>query len=441
MNTRLWSAPISDQAHATASAAVTAEALSGQTREQILCREPRLQAWVALSPDIDAQARAVDHTSSRLPLRGISLGVKDLIDVRGLPTRAGSPVTADDAVAADADCVARIRALGAVVQGKTVTTEFGYFSPGPTRNPHALSHTPGGSSSGSAAAVGAGTIPLALGTQTAGSLTRPASFCGTAGMVLAHGAADMTGIAGLSASLDSLGLLTRTVDDLRSVYRAFLDIPDGDIPGGAAPDINTVHVWYGSHLGDVAAPMCRLLHQLPPLIDSLGLDCRPLDWDEHVHALATDHATVMAHEAATARATELSRHSDMLSEPLRLLLQQGAQISGSDYRAALARRDRSADLLADTLGPTSLVIGPAALGPAPAGLAATGSPILSRPWQLLGLPVVVVPGARTATGLPLGVQIIGLPGREAAMLELGVALEALLRALPPIPERTDEEPC
>ena len=209
MSARLLSQSISEQTHAVESAAGTAEALVQQTREQIERCEPDLRAWVTLSPDIAAQAATVEHTTQRLPLRGVSLGVKDLIDVAGLPTRAGSSITPTDAAPADADCVARLRALGAVVQGKTVTTEFGYFAPGPTGNPHAFDHTPGGSSSGSAAAVGAGTIPLALGTQTAGSLTRPASYCGAAGIVLAHGSTSMSGIVGLSDSLDSLGMLTR----------------------------------------------------------------------------------------------------------------------------------------------------------------------------------------------------------------------------------------
>ena len=437
MSARLLSQSISEQTHAVESAAGTAAALVQQTREQIERCEPDLRAWVTLSPDIAAQAATVEHTTQRLPLRGVSLGVKDLIDVAGLPTRAGSSITPTDAAPADADCVARLRALGAVVQGKTVTTEFGYFAPGPTGNPHAFDHTPGGSSSGSAAAVGAGTIPLALGTQTAGSLTRPASYCGAAGIVLAHGSTSMSGIVGLSDSLDSLGMLTRTVDDLRLVYRA-LKGPDTAVSrlGG----INTVFVWQGSALDDVTASMRRLLQQLPPLITNLGIECRPLDWDDHVHTLAADHLTVMAHEAARTRATELARYGDMLSAPLRQLLEQGGQVGPDDHSSALVRRDRSLELLADLLGSNALVIGPAALGPAPAGLAATGSPILSRPWQLLGLPVVVVPGAATATGMPLGVQIIGLPGREQEMLDLGVELEHLLRGLRPLPEGREGSP-
>lgn len=425
MHTHRWNQSIADQLADTSSRRVSATELAHGTRRQIEAREDELRAWVTLSEDLDDQASAVDGNAAALPLRGLSVGVKDLIDVAGLPTRAGSSVTAAGPVDDDADCVRRLRSLGAVVQGKTVTTEFGYFAPGPTRNPHDRRHTPGGSSSGSAAAVGAGVLPLALGTQTAGSLTRPASFCGAAGMVLAHGATGMAGIVGLSHSLDSLGLLTRSVADMRTVYSAFTGTTDTVAPGTARP---TVHVWHGSALDDTAASMDRLLSRLPELAAGLDVESRPLQWDDHVHTLAIDHAIVMAYEAAATRADELRRSADLLSAPLRQLLENGAQVCAADVEAALARRDRSRDLLGAALGDGGLIVGPAALGPAPAGLTATGSPILSRPWQLLGLPVVVVPGAVTESGLPLGLQIVGLPGREYDMLDLGERLEGALRS-------------
>lgn len=434
MNAPLWSQPIHEQTAAARSVPGTTSVLVQRTREQIAAREPDLRAWVTLSPDIAAHAALVDGTEGNLPLRGISLGVKDLVDVEGLPTRAGSSITDPTPATKDADCVARLRRLGAVVQGKTVTTEFGYFAPGPTSNPRVAGHTPGGSSSGSAAAVGSGSIPLALGTQTAGSLTRPASFCGAAGMVLAHGTADMSGITGLSESLDSLGLLTRTVDDLRTVYRALQE------PDPAAPRVGPVFVWLGSELDVLSPPMQKLVGGLPSLLEAVGVESRPLDWDDHVRTLAADHAVVMAREAAQTRDTELRCHGDALSGPLRQLLEQGAQIGLDDHGSALARRDRSLELLAGILGDDGLVIGPAALGPAPRGLAATGSPILSRPWQLLGMPVVIVPGAATTTGLPLGIQIVGLPGREGDMLDLAVKLEAALRDLSPVPDEAGARP-
>ncbi|WP_241387650.1 amidase [Rhodococcus sp. CH91] len=421
---------IADQVRSVRTCSTTATELVSHARAAIDAQESVLKAWVHLSATIVDEAAKVDADCRDLPLRGISLAVKDLIDVAGMPTRAGSLVTPSAAAVTDAPCVARLRSLGAVVQGKTVTTEFGYFRPGPTRNPHAPGHTPGGSSSGSAAAVGAGTVPLALGTQTAGSLTRPSSYCGTAGMVLAHGSTDTSGIVGLSRSLDSVGFLTRTVADLRYVYDAFTGSNEEAREG--LPD--RAFIWGGSCLGPLDTSMIALLDRLPAALDRVDLCSGPLDWDDHVQTLAEDHATVMAYEAARTRAREFEQEQDNLSPQIKDLLQQGHAISETVYAAALIRRDRSRELLSEILDGSSVIIGPAATGAAPKGLSVTGSPVLSRPWQLLGLPVVVVPGARTAAGLPLGVQIIGLPGREGYLFRVGEMLEEILREGPPVHE-------
>lgn len=421
---------IEDQAAAVGNGDVTAEELASAVRGEIEGAESRIAAWVHLSTETmnEARERDRDRDNGALPLRGISVGVKDLIDVAGIPTRAGSSTTSADPALADAPCVARLRELGAVVQGKTVTTEFGYFAPGPTRNPFAIDHTPGGSSSGSAAAVGAGTLPLALGTQTAGSLTRPASFCGAAGMVFAHGTTDLAGVCGLSESLDSLGMLTRTVSDLAYVYSSFTG---RELQPNSTDSINTVFVWDGTALGDIEPPMARLIEQVPTLLREAGRATERLEWDDQVRELARDHLTVMAHEAAITLDAVYNQHSRTLSDPLRQLIDDGRNTSEGDRDAALDRRERARAQLVDRIG-RSIIVGPAALGPAPAGLAATGSPVLSRPWQLLGAPVVTVPGARTVAGLPLGLQLIGHPGHEGELFDVAIALEAVLRALPPV---------
>jgi Asp-tRNA(Asn)/Glu-tRNA(Gln) amidotransferase A subunit family amidase len=425
-----WNQPISDQATAVHESAVSAETLVTQVREEIARTEPDLRAWVELSPDLAADARHEDTTPGRRPLRGISLGVKDLIDVAGLPTRAGSTVTSAAPAVEDAPCVKRFRELGAVVQGKTVTTEFGYFAPGPTRNPRAHDHTPGGSSSGSAAAVGAGVIPVALGTQTAGSLTRPASYCGAAGMVLAQGSTDLGGMTGLSETLDSLGLLTRTIADLQYVYTAFAE--RSPVVAGRGT-VSSALVWSGSDLHPIDPAMMEVLRALPELLGRHGVATSDLDWDDHVRTLADDHLTVMSFEAAGTLRQVVDDHGDDLSPALRDLVATGRAVTVDDHSAAIIRRDRSRELLTETLGAHTVIAGPAAPGPAPAGLTATGSPVLSRPWQLLGCPVVVVPGAQTESGLPLGIQLIGLPGYEAGLLEVAATLETELRSLRAVP--------
>lgn len=418
---------VSEQVSAIRQGSTSAMALAAQVRAEIESREPDLAAWTALSDTVTTQAQTQQDSAGHLPLRGISVGVKDLIDVAGLPTRAGSSTTSPHPVLTDADCVSRLRSLGVVVQGKTVTTEFGYFSPGPTRNPHSLTHTPGGSSSGSAAAVGSGSIPLALGTQTAGSLTRPAAFCGAAGLVLTQGSTSLAGVSGLSPSLDALGLLTRTTEDLRYVYSAY---SGRDSEQASSSPINSAVVWSGSGLGELHPEMASLVEALPELLRASGLSVEALDWDDHVRTLAEDHHVVMAYEAAATLHTVAETHGDALSEPLRALVALGRSTREEDRTAALVRRDRSRELLSEMLRGRTMVAGPAALGPAPSGLAATGTPILSRPWQLLGCPVVTVPGARSSDGLPLGLQLIGQPGQEAALLDVAIRVEPMLRALP-----------
>lgn len=428
---------ISEQVEAVHNGAISAAELAAAVRTDITRYEGKLKAWVALSQENTALPVPGETAPDPRPLAGISIGVKDIIDVAGLPTRSGSPITADTPVRSDAAFVARLRELGAVIQGKTVTTEFGYFSPGPTANPWDHSHTPGGSSSGSAAAVGANTIAVALGTQTAGSLTRPASFCGAAGMVLAVGSVPMTGVHGLSETLDALGLLTRTVADLDYVHAAITGREYDSTPQ-PVPGETTLHVWQGSDLLPLAPQMQDLLREIPRLSDEVGVGNELLDWNDHVTTLASDHRTVMGHEAARTMATVMAEHGTELSPQLQELLRSGSEVPEQDYREALIRREISYRALERKLGADGIIIGPAAQGPAPDRSTGTGSPDLSRPWQLLGLPVVVVPGARATTGMPLGLQLIGLPGSEPRLLALGRRLEQLLRRLPSFSEHNTQ---
>ncbi|MGP9723908.1 amidase [Corynebacterium sp. AOP40-9SA-29] len=407
----------------------SARECADQHRREIIRYEPRLKAWVEFA-DLDKD----DNVPLHGPLAGLSVGVKDIIDVRGYATRCGSPTSDPKPKEADAACVARLRELGATVQGKTVTTEYGYFSPGPTTNPFSETASPGGSSSGSAASVGAGTVPFALGTQTAGSLTRPASFCGAAGLVLTRGATSLAGVTGLSESLDSLGFLARSVEDLGFVHRAFFDLPEeGAVGRDSFPDVNAL-LWDGSGMLNLDCTMMQLLHALPHLLEELGIASSPLDWDDHIRSLVDDHRTVMAYEAAAGLGQTLGSLRGEVSDQLGQLFSDGEVIEEQHVNEALFRRDVSLTALTRCLGKTGLVIGPAAKGPAPMMSTGTGSPELSRPWQLLGLPVITVPGARTGAGMPLGIQIIGPKGSESMLLEIGASLEPLLRDLPSFSE-------
>jgi Asp-tRNA(Asn)/Glu-tRNA(Gln) amidotransferase A subunit family amidase len=407
---------------------VPALAAAESSRDEITRYEGRLKAWVEFD-DLAEQAATLEHT--RLPLAGLSIGVKDIIDVGGMPTRCGSDTTSHLPAERDADCVARLRSLGAMVQGKTVTTEYGYFSPGPTTNPYCVQATPGGSSSGSAAAVGAGLVSLALGTQTAGSLTRPASFCGAAGLVFTHGSTSLAGISGLSESLDSLGFLSPTVADLAFCYEAFTrsNASPGAASGRSLKDAR-IHVWEGSSLLNLDPAMSELLEETVSMVTDYGAQVSTLDWDDHIRTLVDDHRTVMSYEAARGLGRTLGPDRRRISSQLQELFDSGDSVTEDQWREALFRRDISLEHIYRALEEGAVILGPAAKGAAPLAENGTGSPDLSRPWQMLGLPVVTVPGARTRTGMPLGIQLIGDKGTEQNLLELGRLLEPLLRELP-----------
>jgi Asp-tRNA(Asn)/Glu-tRNA(Gln) amidotransferase A subunit family amidase len=379
-------------------ATTPAEALA-RSQARTAETEPDVLAWVVRDP-VPVLVPG--------PLGGVPLGVKDIIDVAGFPTRCGTPLRADAAPAeVDAPIVTAWREAGAVPVGKTVTTEFAYFSPGPTRNPAAPGHTPGGSSSGSAAAVAAGQVPLALGTQTAGSVTRPASFCGVASLVMSHGRFPMTGVSGLSPSLDSHGCYAAGVTDLALAWSALTGEPE--LTAGRPPRLL---VWSPESLvgPEMAAVQGRLV--------AAGAVV-----DDFPHELAVKAAAaqqvVMAYEAARERTEDLS----LLSEQLASLLRTGADIPVREYEAARRTVTEVGARVADLLESYDAVLGPATPGPAPEGLASTGDPVLSRPWQALGLPVVTVPGPRSAAGLPFGLQLVGRVREETALLTTGCWVE------------------
>lgn len=410
-----WEGPLSSVVAEVATGQRSAQDWTTASQQRVARADAEIQAWVCLSDHAESDAAARDEAAPG-PLHGVPIGVKDIIDVAGMPTRCGSTITSAEPATETAACVSAFEALGAVVQGKTVTTEFAYFQPGPTRNPSAPGRTPGGSSSGSAAAVAAGMVPLALGSQTAGSVSRPAAYCGVAGMVLAHGIADLRGITGLSESLDSLGLLAQRVADLAYVFGALFD------PPAFSGSPTRILIWEGSALDQVEPAMSEALTLAANRLKERGYVVSGLAWDDHVRTLAEDHPVIMAYEAVRER-PEIVARIDEVSAPLADLVQRGLRIEEEDYRHAGFRVERSGIDLDQLLGGDTLILGPAALGPAPTGLGATGSPIMSRPWQVLGRPVVVIPGITTATGLPLGLQLIGQAGDEGRLLAEAERLE------------------
>ncbi|WP_037354596.1 amidase [Amycolatopsis orientalis] len=394
--------------------ALVADLSAGRTTPEAAVAEARSRIAAG---SFDAWVSSAYLPLSTGLLGGVPLGVKDIIDLAGLPTRCGSVLRADAPPATvDASIVREWRRAGAVPIGKTVTTEFAFFAPGPTDNPAAPGHTPGGSSSGSAAAVAAGHVPLALGSQTAGSVTRPAAFCGVASLVMSRGRYPVDGVTGLSPSLDSHGMFTATVSDLALAWSALSGEPE------VAPSVPRLLVWSSA---DVSPAMEKAVGTAVSRLRAAGAVVDEFPDRALVPALTAAHPVVMAYEAARERSVELAS-ADRLSAPLAQLLRTGAEMPRAEYEAALDVVAAGGARLAEIATGYDAVLAPAALGSAPAGLAATGDPVLSRPWQALGLPVIAVPGPRDEAGLPLGLQLVGRASGESALLGTGCWVEAAL---------------
>ena len=400
--------PAAATAAAIRSGEIRSEDVVAACLERIAERDGEVHAWVHVDPERAlAEARRRDATPAVGPLHGVPVGIKDLIDTADAPTAYGSPIHAGRRPARDAVCVARLRAAGAVVLGKTVTTEFALFHPGPTANPHDLARTPGGSSSGSAAAVADHMVPVALGTQTAGSIVRPASFCGVYGYKPTFSAVPTDGVRAIGPSLDTIGPLARTVDDL-VLTAAVLRGADATGSPDRTPSIAFARTWEWERADAttreaIAALVARL--GLPELM-------LPAPFADLVGA----QATVMEAEAAAALAPEDRAHPEQLSAQLREMLARGAAIGDDVVGRARDHAARCHELLPSVFADHDVLLVPSVVGEAPEGLDATGDPLFCRMWTLLGTPAVAVPGLLGPHGMPLGVQVVADRDDDAAAL-------------------------
>ncbi|WP_310632654.1 amidase [Paraburkholderia sp.] len=370
------------------------------------------------------------------PLAGLPVGVKDLIDTVDMPTCYGSPIWRGHRPQADAPIVAQLRELGALVFGKTVTTEFAWRQPGPTVNPWRRDHTPGGSSSGSAAAVGAGIVPLALGTQTVGSVIRPAAYCGVVGYKPSYGTISREGVHALAASLDHIGFFARDVE-VAALAHALFVAQRAD----AVDSVDAWRAWFAPlaappRLGVVRTPFDARLQDMQRVnfdaalgqLRAAGAEIVEIELDADLEQIVDALQVILRVEAWHAVGPEARAHREQLSEHMRALVDEGAAMPEARYQAALALqaqlRARTADLLA---GCDALVSVPAT-GVAPQGLDDTGDPTFCAPWSLLGMPAVTVPSGWTDAGLPLGFQTIGAFGEDLATLRVAAWIEQVIGA-------------
>jgi Asp-tRNA(Asn)/Glu-tRNA(Gln) amidotransferase A subunit family amidase len=392
---------------------ISSEDLVRSCLARIGAEEPRVGAWAFLDEELAlAQARRIDGTRPRPSLAGLPVGVKDIIDTADMPTECGSPALRGRRPDRDAACVAALRAAGAVILGKTVTTEFAFYSPGKTRNPHDPARTPGGSSSGSAAAVACGMVPLALGSQTAGSVIRPASFCGVVGLKPSHGLLSLQGVSPLAPSLDTLGCFARSVADLPPLLAA-LGAP---LPRAEAPQRPRLALCRTEQWPLAAAESRAAVEQAADRLARAGAAVREVEPGPEFTGLPEAQRIVMAVEAARALGEARARHQGRMSRVLLDLLDQGAATAPADYQAALAQAARCRRLVPRLFEGTDALLTPSAVGEAPLGLSITGNPAFNRIWTLLGLPCLSLPGASGPSGMPVGIQLVGPGGGEAALL-------------------------
>jgi Asp-tRNA(Asn)/Glu-tRNA(Gln) amidotransferase A subunit family amidase len=412
--------------------ALSAEDYTRACLDRIAETEDTLHAFAFLDRDHAlAQARALDERRAAGqplgPLHGVPVGIKDIFDTADQPTECGSAILKGRRPRADATVVAKLRAAGAVIIGKTVTTEFAYFHPGPTRNPHDPERTPGGSSSGSAAAVAAGMVPLALGSQTNGSVIRPAAFCGVVGVKPTHGLVSRGGVLELSRALDHVGVFARTLEDaalLLDVIAGY-DPADPDTRPSARrdfsatliepPPLDPLFAFVRTPMWDKADAKTR--EQFEALAARIQERVTPIDLPDYFADAWPAHRTIMSADMAHRIGPIVERGPDGASAAIRKLIGEGHKVGAVDYFRAT---DLTARMRTHFVGlfeqVCNAIITPATIGVAPKGIDATGNPMFCSLWTMTGLPAVTLPLLQGEDDMPLGVQLVGAPGEDARLL-------------------------
>ncbi len=372
--------------------------------KRIAERDEQLRAWVEVSPQ---------EALGSGPLSGIPFGVKDIFETRYMATEYGSPIYAGRKGSDDAALVIALRERGAVLVGKTHTTAFAYFDPAPTRNPHNTWHTPGGSSSGSAVAVAAGMVPFALGTQTLGSVLRPASFGGVVGFKPSAGLLPLAGVLPFAPSLDTAGLFTQTADDMQLLWRRMGHAEAPCVRRLAVPSLMppvepAMEAAFRRTVERLSADFAFQIVEMPPSFADLAPAVKLIN----------------CYEGARTHETRWREHGRAIGEKLAQLVEEGLGIPEAEYWAALATVAAVKREVSSLLGEYPVLVTPSAPGPAPAGLAYTGDPVMNLPWTALGVPAISIP--MPVLGLPLGLQLVSECGRDSALVALAVEVEARL---------------
>ena len=395
----------------------SAEAVAQACLEYIAGREPQVQAWHYLEPDLVLrQARALDRRGTSGPLQGVPVAIKDIIDTCDMPTEYGTPIHKGHRPRIDAVCVALTRRAGGLIMGKTVTTEFANRFPGKTMHPMDPKRTPGGSSSGSAAAVGAGMVPLGVGTQTTASTIRPAAFCGCVGYRPTWGDLRCAGVMEAAGSLDTLGLIARSVEDVVLYRDVLLGIKPEPLPAATvAPRIGFCRtpVW-----DQCEAETQRLLEECAAGLAKAGAKVTEVTLPEEFGRIEDAHRWISSFEFARNRAWEIDHHLDMISETLRNnRLQDGLSCSFGKYSDARVFAERCRLMLDDLFADYDVLLAPATAGEAPLGLNSTGNAAFCAIWTSMHVPAMTLPLFTGPNGLPIGAQLVARRYNDRRLFE------------------------
>jgi Asp-tRNA(Asn)/Glu-tRNA(Gln) amidotransferase A subunit family amidase len=409
----------------------TSEELVAACLEKIFKIEEQVQAWAFIEPEMALeQARAADRALQSGqplgPLHGVPVGIKDIFDTKDMPTEDGTILHSGRRPVEDATAVTRLREAGAVILGKTVTTELAVFSPGKTRNPHDLTRTPGGSSSGSAAAVAAGMVPLAIGTQTNGSMIRPASFCGVYGFKPTFGLISRHLVLQQSQHLDQIGVFGRSIEDVALIAESMISF-DGNDPYTtlqARPSLVATQAEdppVQPRLAFIKTPVWEQADNatreaFSELISQFEEDIKPFDLPGEFDQAHEQHRIIMEADLARSFAPEYRNGKDQLSKILVEMIERGQKVSAVDYNNAVAAADELHGSLDKLFEFHDAIVTPAAIGEAPTGLDSTGSPIFCTIWTFCGMPAITLPLLQGENGMPLGVQLVGPRGDDARLL-------------------------
>ena len=402
-----------------------------QAEARFLEREPAVLAFLPeedrfgrLHEDAETLVLSYPDLINRPILFGALVGVKDIFHIEGFVTQAGSRLPSELLLGKEAKSVTRLKEVGALIFGKTVTTEFAYFSPGPTRNPHNPEHTPGGSSSGSAAAVAAGLCHLALGTQTIGSIIRPAAFCGVVGFKPTYDRISREGVIPLSPSLDHIGFFTVDVDTAKRVASVLIE----DWKSESTERKPTLGIPEGPYLDSASDQAMAWFNAICDSLAQAGYELRRIPIMSDFQEVRARHDVIMSAEAAQVHVNWFDKYADLYSAKFTELIKRGQSITDSQLQDALTARDVFRHQIAQTMSDNNIDvwITPPTIGPAPKGLESTGDPVMNLPWTQIGFPTINLPSGKTEEGLPMGFQLIGRWNMDEILMAWSEDLEKVV---------------